>query len=303
VPGEKEISGEALTDLMTQSLKFSDRLHSRQKILEGLSKAPEGPKEVTDLVVSDPSLTGHILRTVNSPFYGLVKPVGSVFRAVLLLGHLEVRNIVWRTCLAEAVDEGSIPPDQLETLWQHAAATSRIAYAVAKSTGLHNPDEISTAALLHDVGKLIFLDLWPQRANPFCHPGHASDHALLIAEEDEFGIGHARLAAELAQSWSLPEDVGSMIENHHLPSYRPPSEVSGNLRAIAAVHVADLLSHISNRYLSGADVPSVYLPAPGWLRLLGAGDDLSRICTETVVRSLVHPNLEGDRAGQPTSAA
>ncbi len=301
VPGDEEIAADLVERVVGEARSVSDRLCSRRKIFDGISSAAVEPSELTELVLSDPALAGQVLRTVNSSFYGLRQPVASVFRAVLLLGHGEVRNIVWRASVIESLgsSRGSAGP-LTEELWRHSFSTSRVAYAIAKSLGLAGPDEISTAALLHDIGKLICLHVWPDLAGDLYEPVRFGDLDLLVREQEDLKIDHARLGGEIARAWGLPEETCATITHHHAPSYVETGGVDGNPRCISAVHVADIICHCMNRQRGLEDGGTIYLPASSWVRALTGRDDLESVCSESVIRSLRRPGISD--GGAPSSA-
>src|SRR5512140_3674903 len=173
--------------------RIGGQIRARGAVLEALSHPALDPKELTDFAMADPALAGEILRVVNSPYYAFRGKVASVFRAVLLLGHIEVRNIVWQVCSqGTPATQGGGPQQALyEGLWRHAFETSRLAYAMARTLRVHNPDALATAALLHDVGKIIHLGLGTEGAEEFYARSRFSTDAALAAEIHRFKLDHA----------------------------------------------------------------------------------------------------------------
>ena len=275
-----------MSEIMAQADSIAGRLKARQKILAGVTGAEFNPKQITELVLSDAALAAQVLRIVNSAFYGLNQKVGSVFRAVVYLGHVEVRNIIWRACVNEGLGGADKAAQALvEGLWQHSFATSKVAFALAKSRGLAEPDKISTMALLHDIGKLICLNVWPDRAKALYYPVHFTDRSVLI-EEARLGARHARLGAAVAAAWGLPDESLQVIRHHHAPSYVSISAIDpGCRRSLAVVHLADLFVHAATPAPADQELATVYRPHESWLRLLGA-ENLEQVCTGEVEAAL-----------------
>lgn len=282
-PWEATELGFVLQEALQRAEASLRDMKSRRQLLMAMSRPGLDARQLSNQVIADPALSAQILRTVNSPFYALPQPMASVFRAVLYLGHIEVRNIVWRTCLTRSL--GTVPPDTehvLQDLWRHSFATSRIAYGVAKSVGLESPDAVATAALLHDVGKLISLIASPEDGRRIYGSLSFSRFEDLQQETEAWGVCHTRLGAEMARLWGLPEEVIDAIEHHHLPSYRGPEEVPGDTRVLLAVHISDVLAHMRARKTDGI-VP--YRPNQAWLRMFGLAR-WDEILTEPVQRAL-----------------
>lgn len=238
--------------------------------------------------MGDPALAGEILRAVNSPYYGFQTKIASIFRAVLLLGHIEVRNIVWRTCLHGP--PGSPGDERLqlcqESLWRHAFETSRLAYAIARCCGVRNPDSLATAALLHDVGKIIHLGIGAEGAADLYQDSGFSSDLVLATEARSFGIDHAGRGGQAASVWGLPEATTAAIRHHHAPSYLDPSQIPSHQQPVAIVHLADLLTHLASPGTGASPPPPVYQPREGWCELLGLRgiEELARL--EPVARGI-----------------
>lgn len=282
-PWEATELGFVLQEALQRAEASLRDMKSRRELLMAMSRPGLDARQLSNQVIADPALSAQILRTVNSPFYALPQPMASVFRAVLYLGHIEIRNIVWRTCLTRSL--GTVPPDTehiLEDLWRHSFASSRIAYGLAKSVGLEGPDTVATAALLHDVGKLISLIASPEHGRRIYASFPFSRIEDLQQETEAWGVCHTRLGGEMARLWGLPDTVIDAIEHHHLPSYRGPEAVPGDPRALLAVHVSDILAHLRTRRPDDG-VP--YRPDAAWLSEFGLGR-WDEVLTEPVQRAL-----------------
>ncbi len=279
----------------------ADRLQGRRGLLEALSSETRDPLELTALIQTDPALADGIVARVNGPQYGLEAPIEQVSRATLFLGHVEVRNLAWRACLSEVIHpSSSMTAGAFERHWQHAFMIARAAHALATALGLPRPDMIATAGLLHDMGKLLALGRWPDRARAF--DGVAfSDHAALSRELERLGVGHAYLGAQLCRAAQLPREVSQIVAQHHVPSYAPPVAVEGNQKAVAIVHLADLFAHLAQAHLSGRPPAPVYRMREGWLELLKVRA-LEDLLVQNVVLALLDPSVawrgvpEGSRA-------
>ena len=279
--------GDIPHDMLVNVEKVSRLLCTRSLVLKGLASVKHEPKELTALVLRDPTLAGQILKTVNSAFYGLRYPVASVFKAVLLLGHVEVRNIIWRSCFADALGSESGPTcTATDGIWQHSFAASRATYALAKSLGLPESDELSTVALLHDIGKVLYLRARPFSGLAIYESGGYSGPKQLTKEMSELNFSHAALGSEVVRKWGLPGESCRTIALHHQPVYSDPNEVDGNRPAVALIYLADILCHCAAQKRSDQDQPPIYLPRDRWLEVLGIRNGLEPLLNENVLRAL-----------------
>ena len=92
-------------------------------------------------------------------------------------------------------------------LWHHSIATAICADKLAQILKLDDVEEIFTAGLLHDMGKVLlgtFVEIDDEPIKDLVNNGNLSFNE---AEQAVLGIDHAEAAAELLQSWNLPEKV------------------------------------------------------------------------------------------------
>ncbi len=206
------------------------------KILSLLDDPNSSAKQVQEILRLDPGLTANILKLTNSAYFGLPNKVGSVKQAVVLLGWRRLTKIVLATCVNAVMDKPipgyDLPPGEL---WRHSVAVSVTAEGLMKELGLEVDDEIFTAALLHDLGKLVMgefvakdleaIRLAAEKGAPF-----------QIAEREILGTDHAEIGGMLLESWSFPAKMIEAVRWHHDPD---SAEESGTL--IDIVHVANVL--------------------------------------------------------------
>src|SRR4051812_27317387 len=120
----------------------------------------EDPKSTASqlhkIVSHDPALVTRILKVVNSAFYGLPGQIGSIERAIVLLGLNGVKNIAVAASLGQMfrgarLCERFTPKD----LWKHCIAVGVAARDLAKQMKLNSSDEAFLAGMIHDIGVLI----------------------------------------------------------------------------------------------------------------------------------------------------
>ena len=130
--------------------------------------------------------------------------------------------------------------------------------------------EAFTAALLHDVGKLVLARSIPDDYADVVAQAEADQVPTWMAERDMLGTTHADVAAYLLSLWGLPTSIVEAVAWHHRPSDRPV-RAFGPLGAVHAAnviqhqaHPGDVIGHPSSRdetYLTRLDVPDRF---PSW---------------------------------------
>lgn len=180
---------------------------------------PDGitPQGMGKLIATDQGLTSHILRTVNSPFYGLTQKCDNIFTAIVILGYNEIHRIV----MEERVKKTGIRPSKEQ--WLHANLTAHIAAYLVNTSRVKVPlGTLITLGMLHDIAKDVLYQKMPLKedASPPTDP-----RARLQWEVECYGIDHASFGAALARNWRIPERMCLCIEQHHWPMFWPYREI------------------------------------------------------------------------------
>ena len=192
--------------------------------------------QIEDVLRYDPGLTANILKLSNSAYFGLSNEVGSVRKAVVLLGLNRVIQIVMTSCLnalmAADVKGYDLPPGELR---RHSIAVSVAAELLVKELKIDAPEETFTVALLHDVGKIALSDVLKENLEAL-EIKSSEGMPFLSAENEVLGTNHAEIGAQILTTWSLPENIVNAVRWHHDPDSAEKSHV-----LIDIVHIADVL--------------------------------------------------------------
>jgi putative nucleotidyltransferase with HDIG domain len=156
--------------------------------------------EAAHLVEFDPALTGRLLKMANSAATAGLAPVATVRDAILRVGIGPVLAFATASGLKKqlrrALPEYGLSEGQL---WRHAVASALAAELLAGPSRVTLPPEVFTAALLHDVGKIVLA-------------------RFVDAEIEVLGANHAQLGGLIARHWTLPERLAVGITHHHTPA-------------------------------------------------------------------------------------
>lgn len=221
-----------------------------QKLLERLNSDSANAREVAELLAADVGLVAQIMKIVNSAYYGLPHPIRDVKHAVAYLGLGEIK----RVALTVSVMEQMAPEDsgEFERFWYHSFHTALTARAVAKSfaRGI-DPEELYVSALLHDVGKLVYMKFFPRHYREMMD--YCSQHSVMMVEaEERLGYpSHTLFGAVLCDRWLFADSVKDACRCHELEDLKrinaDPSIDHDDLRVIC---VSNLLGNLVGQELS-----------------------------------------------------
>lgn len=213
------------------------------------------------VVSADQVLSAKVLRLVNSPFYGFPGRVSTVSNALILLGANVVKGLVLSSSIFDMMERHVVG------LWEHSMGAAVIASVIAKKMGLPEPEEISTAALLHDLGRVLIKLHLEDRYHELEAAVVQGPSSMLDAERARFSTDHAEVGEWLAKNWFLPDKLAEPIACHH----DVERSVAHRTRT-AVVHVSDALIKSYGFGFSGDDfVPRIHPLA--W-KTLGLSDSL-----------------------------
>ena len=166
--------------------------------------------ELAELITGEAQMAARVLATVNSPFYGLQRPVTSIGQAVTFLGLNTVRGICLRTLLDDSFKPRtaalSVAYDQI---WNASALASELCSKLAQRLALADNGALAAQVLLSFLGHLATASLL---ALP--PAGTAPATSLLDrirAAQDQLGLGAGEIGGLLLREWGLPASIADEV--------------------------------------------------------------------------------------------
>lgn len=230
-------------------------------------------QEMARLVSSDQVLSARVLRLVNSPSYGFYR-VSTISNAMILLGVDVVKSLAISSSIFEIMEKSVVG------LWEHSLGAGVTANVIARKLQLPEPEEVSTAALLHDIGKVILKIKFSEEYDGIYARSGQGKQALLDLEQEVLMTDHAEVGGWLTRSWFLPDKLVEPICCHHDVAASEQFQLK-----TAVVHLADVLVKASGFGSSGDPfVPQIQNAA--W-ELLGLNEPLLAEIVAEVEEKLV----------------
>lgn len=198
--------------------------------LNSLSESDKSSvQEMAKIVSSDQVLSARILRLANSPSYGFYR-VSTISNAMILLGVNVVKSLALSSSIFEIMEKNSIG------LWEHSLGVGVAANLIARRLSLPECEEISTAALLHDIGKVIVSLKCSEAETQIRRTIRDQQVYMWEAEREIIDTDHAEIGGWLAKSWFLPDKLSEPIAFHHNVVQSENHRIK-----TAVVHIADVL--------------------------------------------------------------
>ena len=209
-----------------------------KKALKILDDPDASVDKVISIIEYDQAITANVLKLCNSAFYGLMRRVRSLRGGLVMLGNAELKNIILASTTVKFFQQENIGYDVTRGgLWEHAVASAIIARLISERVGESEDPSLFTAALLHDIGKVVldtFVDRYFEQIIALVNEG---DHSFLEAESEMLGINHAEVGARITESWNFPKDIVRTIRLHHRLD-----KISDDDRITPIVYLANIIT-------------------------------------------------------------
>ncbi|MBF0505760.1 MAG: HDOD domain-containing protein [Nitrospirae bacterium] len=204
------------------------------KVLDILSRESSNADDLAGIIAFDPSFVSRLLKTANSPYFGIGDGVSSIDGAILRLGFDTISDIVVMAALkdirrhADAIDIG---------LWEHSTAVAVACKLIADELGYGNPTEHLIHGLLHDIGKMIMNINFKEKYTLVVDEVRSSGKPFEDVESAVFGFTHCGIGDYTARRWKLPVEIRSAISLHHCSA----SELADrkDIKDVLLVKIAD----------------------------------------------------------------
>jgi len=190
-----------------EKLKQSNDLPQLPQVMLRLIKACNSDEadieELTQIISTDPSLTSSLIQIIGSSYINLPKEVNSIKSAVVYLGLNTIRNIAISTSAMRFFRvSNDIPEFNIGQFWYHSYKCGVIARKVAEANEFSNPDELFLAGLLHDIGRLILLQNFPDEYTSILQAA-SDEQQILSLEIEQFDADTPQVSAWLFNQWDL----------------------------------------------------------------------------------------------------
>jgi HD-like signal output (HDOD) protein len=196
---------------------------SASQVMAALCTPTTSVEEVSRLISQEPCLAARVLKVANSSFYGLLRNVTTIDRALVVLGWDATRGIAAAACLDRTMmraPESALI--QRQALVTHSLATGTAAEMLARHLGKMKASEAFIGGLLHNLGLPVQAMLGPAAVQSLVTSLAQDPHQDIRALEASHSVvPHETCAAVIFESWRLPATLIDVTTHHHQPDEAP----------------------------------------------------------------------------------
>lgn len=197
-------------------------------------------RQLAEQLKYDPGMTANVLKLANSAYFGAIGRVDSLQTAIARVGMKRMFQLV----IASGISKTLVKPLggynlRPEELLMHSVFVAVASEELARVTGVHSPELLFTAGLLHDMGKVILDKHLEKTGNKFLEKFSQELVFFDVMEQEFLGMGHAEVGGMLLEKWKFPHELVSAARFHH----DPEKTTAEDRTLVNVVHISDMLSY------------------------------------------------------------
>jgi HD-like signal output (HDOD) protein len=201
-------------------------------------------EELATKIEAHPVLSARVLQVANSPYYGQAKSVGTIKRALQLLGVNAIRGVAAAAFIDQVLPRRIATLPDTPSLLRHSLATAIVCEMLAAKVDPLLAPNAFIAGLIHNLGTVVQASLDPGGTAAVIAARRAEPCASIrTLEQQHCQLHHEACGAVLFDEWQLPDSLVNVAMHHHSPDDAPDSHrplvglvwVSANL-ALSCAH-------------------------------------------------------------------
>jgi HD-like signal output (HDOD) protein len=193
------------------------------QLLGALSDDDIDRNRLADIIDRCPSLSAKLVGLANSAYFGRTSSIKGLSDAIFVIGFRTVRSLATATALQAPFENNRCPAFQSGRFWLHAVLTAHVARELARNASPDlslNPEEAYLAGLLHGMGLLALVHLFPDELNQILESEDRTAGSMSARILEKFGATHRSLGAALLKRWHLPDAFTCATEHYADPDYK-----------------------------------------------------------------------------------
>lgn len=208
--------------------------HTMQQVLSQIDDLSSSVGTLQAIIEQDPAITSMLLKAANSSHYSPEEEISSVSRAIAEMGFREIRNrVISYSLMGYFSNNLGFEEFKPVDLWLHSIGVGVAARKIADKVSGLDPDEMFTAGMLHDIGRVVYC-LYLRKELRQVLALVRETGCSLNAAESKVGLTHGEIGGYLAMRWKLSDLLVDVIQHHH-----HPRKAYAHTKAAAVVFLAD----------------------------------------------------------------
>ncbi len=184
------------------------------QIADEMQKSDASLDKIAQLISRDISLSALLLKTINSPVFGLQRTISDIRQAAMFLGLDQLNQLVTLALLKQNFKGNACI--SLERFWDESVEVANACVQLGNSyKSLMPVDELYSLGLFHNVGIAAMALKFKDYVEVLKQANLAKEYAITDLEQARYQCDHAVIGYFISVSWHLPKPLCHVILNHH----------------------------------------------------------------------------------------
>lgn len=174
---------------------------------------------IADTIAQDVAVSATILKTINSPVYGLARTISDIHKAARYIGLNGIISLVTNTLIKKSFKQSDCSI-ALEEFWNNASNIANTSVFIGKSINKTlSIEKLFSLGLFHDCGIPVMAMRYNDYNETWEHAFNTPSEIITHIEDSVYQVNHATIGYYVASSWRLPKDLCQLILSHHDRNY------------------------------------------------------------------------------------
>lgn len=233
---QERIGHNGLKSIATALRSIPSLPQAHQSLLKVLEDDSSATTKIARLVAQDAGLTVKVLQLANSPLFGQGYQITSTIDAVMCLGTELIAAVVLAQSLFRHYESLAHWEINLQQVWAHCWQTAYLAQHICSEMQFARKagDEAFLAGLMHETGRFILVDNFPNEFNTACQAARQKNSPLAPQLYEVFKTTPAQVTAYVLELWGMPPGVIGALAVKSQPADQPTE-----FTLASALYIAD----------------------------------------------------------------
>lgn len=197
------------TDAVPESLSLPRTSFELEKLIDDPSSNID---DFSDVICLDAPLTSKLLRLANSAIYKRRGEIGTVSKAIQVIGVRPVYEMTLSTLASSVINQLESEDINIDLFWKKSVLCALCAKYIAEAIGIKDFERLFVSGLMKNLGELLVYISNPAVAL-LCNESTESGELPWIAQENIMGFTYADITHSLLKEWSLPYQITMPIKH------------------------------------------------------------------------------------------
>ncbi len=171
--------------------------------------------KIATAISQDVSVAATVLKTINSPVYGLSRTISDIHKSVRYIGLDGIVSLVTNTLIKRSFKQADCNI-VLEDFWDNSTNIANVCVEIGNSLKQAvSKDKLFSLGLFHDCGIPAMAMKYENYNDIYKLSNDKVALSLIEIEEKHYHMNHAIIGFYVASSWRLPKEMCQLILSHH----------------------------------------------------------------------------------------